>query len=209
MMRRRDEAIPFGRPGHCYGARDALDALVAALGPAAFAFGRAASDGELWKSTVTIIPSSPATMVDYIQAALNGQAQGRELPFVIVRKIGPGVPPGNTSGQIVGTTRFYEIRPHDGAVAIGYTWLAKSAQRTVVNTESKSLMLAHAWDVTRAEVTKTLILGLRLVIDNGAQEGIMLHNGVVDLTSEEIDSAFHWSLSLECGGAFVHITRHT
>ena len=115
----------------------------------------AASDGELWKSTVTIVPSSPATMIDYIQAALNGQAQGRELPFVIVRKSGPGVPPGNTSGQIVGTTRFYEIRPHDRAVAIGYTWLAKSAQRTAVNTESKLLMLTHAfenWRCNRVEL---------------------------------------------------------
>lgn len=109
----------------------------------------AASDGELWKSTVTIVPSSPATMIDYIQAALNGQAQGRELPFVIVRKSGTGVPPVKTSGQIVGTTRFYEIRPHDRAVAIGYTWLAKSAQRTAVNTESKLLMLAHAFETCR------------------------------------------------------------
>ncbi len=115
----------------------------------------AASDGELWKSTVTIVPSSPAKMIDYIQAALNGQAQGRELPFVIIRKSGPGVPPVKTSGEIVGTTRFYEIRPHDRAVAIGYTWLAKSAQRTVVNTESKLLMFAHAfenWRCNRVEL---------------------------------------------------------
>src|SRR5256712_6355574 len=78
----------------------------------------AASDGELWKSSVTIVPSAPAKMSDYIQAALDGQAQGRELPFVIIRK---------TSGQVAGTTRFYEIRPADRCAAIGYTWLAKSA----------------------------------------------------------------------------------
>ena len=80
----------------------------------------AASDGELWNSTVTIVPSSPAKMIDYIQAALNGQAQGRELPFVIIRKCGPGVALVKTSGQVVGATRFYEIRPNDRAVAIGY-----------------------------------------------------------------------------------------
>ena len=115
----------------------------------------AASDGELWKSTVTIVPSSPATMIDYIQAALNGQAQGRELPFVIVRKSGTGGPPVKTCGQIVGTTRFYEIRPNDRAVAIGYTWLAKSAQRTAANTESKLLLLTHAfehWPCNRVEL---------------------------------------------------------
>jgi RimJ/RimL family protein N-acetyltransferase len=115
----------------------------------------AASDGELWNSTVTIVPSSPASMIDYIQAALNGQAQGRELPFVIIRKRGPGVPPVTASNRVVGTTRFYEIRPHDRAVAIGYTWLSKSAQRTAVNTESKLLMLAHAfenWCCNRVEL---------------------------------------------------------
>ena len=106
----------------------------------------AASDGELWNSAVTIVPSSPANMIEYIQAALNGQAQGRELPFVIIRK---------SSSEVVGTTRFYEIRPRDRAVAIGYTWLAKSAQRTAVNTESKLLMLTHAfekWRCNRVEL---------------------------------------------------------
>ena len=106
----------------------------------------AASDGELWNSTVTIVPSSPARMIDYIQAALNGQARGRELPFVIIRK---------SSNKVVGTTRFYEIRPNDRAVAIGYTWLSRSAQRTAVNTESKLLLLTHAfehWRCNRVEL---------------------------------------------------------
>jgi N-acetyltransferase len=45
----------------------------------------AASDGELWDSRVTIVPSRD-TVTDYIQAALVGLAQGRELPFVTIRK---------------------------------------------------------------------------------------------------------------------------
>jgi N-acetyltransferase len=96
----------------------------------------AASDGELWNSTVTIVPGR-AGMAAYIEAALRGQAEGTELPFVIIRK---------TSGRVVGTTRFYEIKPADRRVAIGYTWLSRSAQRTPVNTESKLLMLTHAFD---------------------------------------------------------------
>ena len=96
----------------------------------------AAGDGELWNSTVTIVPTR-ATMAAYIEAALEGQAQGRELPFAIVRKV---------SGEVVGTTRFYEIVPADRRVAIGYTWLSGSAQRTAVNTESKLLLLTHAFD---------------------------------------------------------------
>ncbi len=45
----------------------------------------AAGDGELWNSTVTIVPSR-ATMAGYIESALRAQSQGRELPFVIIRK---------------------------------------------------------------------------------------------------------------------------
>ena len=99
----------------------------------------AASEGELWNTTVTIIPNR-AGMKDYIQAALDAQAQGRELPFVTIRK---------STDLIVGTTRFYEIRPHDRAAAIGYTWLARRAQRTAVNTESKLLLLTHAFEIWR------------------------------------------------------------
>ena len=125
----------------------------------------AAGDGELWNSTVTIVPTR-ATMAAYIEAALEGQAQGRELPFVIIRKGGTGVPPVNdardiqSSGEVVGTTRFYEIVPADRRVAIGYTWLSASAQRTAVNTESKLLLLTHAfehWQCVRVELITDLL----------------------------------------------------
>jgi RimJ/RimL family protein N-acetyltransferase len=99
----------------------------------------AAADGELYHSTVTIVPDR-AGMAAYIAAALNGQAQGLELPFVIIRA---------SSGQVVGSTRFYAIeRPHR-RVEIGYTWLAATAQRTAVNTEAKLLLLTHAFESWR------------------------------------------------------------
>jgi RimJ/RimL family protein N-acetyltransferase len=97
----------------------------------------AAGDGQLWNSTVTIVPGQ-ATMAAYIAAALNAQAQGLEHPFVIIRK---------SSSQVVGSTRFYSIERDHRRVEIGYTWLAASAQRTRVNTEAKLLLLAHAFEV--------------------------------------------------------------
>jgi RimJ/RimL family protein N-acetyltransferase len=100
---------------------------------------QAASDGELWNSTFTIVPT-PETMAAYIQAALDAQARGDELPFTINQK---------STNRIVGTTRLYYIRPTDRTAAIGYTWLAKSAQRTAVNTECKLLLLSHAFDNCR------------------------------------------------------------
>jgi len=119
----------------------------------------AAADGELWNSTVTIVPTR-ATMATYIEAALEGQAQGRELPFVIIRKGGTGIPAVNYRSEVVGTTRFYEIVPADRRVAIGYTWLSASAQRSAVNTESKLLLLTHAfdhWQCVRVELLTDLL----------------------------------------------------
>jgi len=129
----------------------------------------AAGDGELWNTNVTIIPGASG-MSDYIQAALDGQSMGKELPFVIIRK---------STKDIVGTTRFYEIFPHDRKCAIGYTWLAKSAQRTPVNTECKLLLLTHAfetWNCVRVElITDVLNEQSRAAIMRlGAkQEGIL------------------------------------
>ncbi|MFN2576408.1 MAG: GNAT family N-acetyltransferase [Pyrinomonadaceae bacterium] len=156
-----------------------LEPLSTAHGGALLA---AASDGELWNSNVTIIPS-PHTITDYIQAALDGQAQGRELPFVIIRKSEAEAPPSRRAqegrSEIAGTTRFYEIRVHDRAAAIGYTWLAKSAQRTAVNTESKLLLLSHAfetWKCVRVELITDVLneQSRAAILRLGAkQEGIL------------------------------------
>ena len=99
----------------------------------------AAAEGELWKSLVTIVPARD-TMAEYIEAALTAQVQGSELPFVIIQK---------ATGRIVGATRFYYIQPQQLSAAIGYTWVAVSAQRTAVNTEAKLLLLTHAFETWR------------------------------------------------------------
>ena len=131
----------------------------------------AATNGELWKTDVTIIPQ-PDGMKAYIQAALKGFELGFELPFVIVRK-------GQSVDQVVGTTRFYEIFPKDRKAAIGYTWLGKSAQRTPVNTEAKLLLLTHAfetWKCVRVELITDVLneQSRAAILRLGAkQEGIL------------------------------------
>jgi len=129
----------------------------------------AASDGELWKSGVTIVPDA-SSMSAYIGAALEGLAQGRELPFVIIRK---------SSGKVIGSTRFYNILPEDRSSEIGYTWLAVTAQRTEANTEAKLLLLTHAFETMRC-IRVTLITDVlneqsrAAILRLGAkQEGVM------------------------------------
>ena len=53
------------------------------------------------------------------------------------------------------------------------------------------LMLTHSRNVPRAEIAKALILRRRFVVDDRSQKSLMLHHRVVDLASQEIDSAFH------------------
>ena len=134
----------------------------------------AAGDGELWNSTVTLVPNRD-TMTGYLEAALTAQARGSELPFVIIRK---------SSGKVVGTTRFYEIDPNDRRLAIGYTWLSVSAQRTAINTEAKLLLLTHAfefWKFNRVEfITDVLNQQSRLAILRlGAKEEGILRSHMV------------------------------
>jgi len=134
----------------------------------------AAGDGELWNSTVTIVPSRE-TISAYIAAALLGQMDGNTLPFAVIRK---------ASGRVVGSTRFFHIDRDHRRVEIGYTWLAASAQRSEVNTESKLLMLTHAferWNCIRVEfVTDILNVQSRTAILRlGAKEEGVLRNHMI------------------------------
>jgi RimJ/RimL family protein N-acetyltransferase len=96
----------------------------------------AAADGELWNLTVTSVPP-PGQARGYVEKALQGQADGLMLPFA-VRETG--------SGDIVGSTRYYEIDAELPRLAIGYTWYAKRWQKSHLNTACKRLLLEHAFE---------------------------------------------------------------
>ena len=53
----------------------------------------------------------------------------------------------NATGKIVGATRYCNIDQNHQRLEIGYTWYAKSAQRTAINTQCKLLLLSHAFEV--------------------------------------------------------------
>ena len=96
---------------------------------------RAAADGHLWDLWFTSVPG-PGRMADYVEAALRGQEQGRMSPWVVRE---------NASGEIVGSTRYYDIVADPSRVAIGYTWYARRWQRSHVNTACKHLLLSNAF----------------------------------------------------------------
>ncbi len=96
----------------------------------------AANDGDLWKLWFTNVPSED--LIDaYIDFALDELEKGLALPFVVVNK---------ADGKIIGSTRYCNVESQNKRLEIGYTFYAKSFQRTGVNTECKYLLLKNAFE---------------------------------------------------------------
>jgi len=93
-------------------------------------------DPDLWRLT-TISVSTPDEMRSYIESAIAGREAGTALPFVIEER---------ASGLVIGTTRYHSIASEHRRLEIGFTWLGRRWQRTAANTESKYLLLRHAFD---------------------------------------------------------------
>ncbi len=121
-----------------------VDGLVAA----------AAADPSLYQWSP--VPQGAGQATAYINTALAWRDAGTALPFAIVNPM---------EGTVIGSTRFWNLerwswpqgharngRKAPDACEIGYTWFTRSAIRTAANTETKLLMLTHAfetWDVLR------------------------------------------------------------
>ena len=95
----------------------------------------ALGDGELSRCWYTNVPA-PDDVERFIEAAMAMRDDGHALPFAV----------RDAAGAVVGTTRFYGLEPSVPNLSIGYTWYAKHAQRTGVNTDSKRMLLQHAFE---------------------------------------------------------------
>ncbi|MGV8966208.1 MAG: GNAT family N-acetyltransferase [Cellulomonas sp.] len=96
----------------------------------------AARDGELWDLWYTAVPR-PDGMRAEIDRRLALRDAGTMLPFTARR---------SDTGQIIGMTTYLNVDAANRHVEIGATWNARSVQRTGTNTESKLLLLTHAFD---------------------------------------------------------------
>jgi RimJ/RimL family protein N-acetyltransferase len=92
----------------------------------------------------TPVPDGEVEMRRYVEQTAKDFANGWRLAFATVQV---------DDDRVVGSTSFLDPQRWPGrtsgidAVEIGATWLAASAQRTVVNTAAKLLMLDHAFGV--------------------------------------------------------------
>jgi RimJ/RimL family protein N-acetyltransferase len=97
---------------------------------------RAATDGELWRLWYTSVPA-PERVGEWLATALDMRDRQGALPFVVR---------ANATGEIVGSTRYFNVDAAHRRLEIGHTWYARRAQRTAINTECKMLLLRHAFE---------------------------------------------------------------
>jgi RimJ/RimL family protein N-acetyltransferase len=125
------------RPVTLEGTHVRLEPLRAEHAPALFAAG---DEDDIWR-WVLPRPHGVGGYEAYIRWALDQAVLGQQLPFVVIRR---------SDGEIVGTTRYAHIDPPNRTIEIGYTWYGRGARRTPVNTESKLLLLTHAFETLAA-----------------------------------------------------------
>ena len=98
---------------------------------------RAGNDAEIFRFMPYSNMGDDTGMRAWVQDMLNLQARGNDLPFAVYHL---------ADQRAVGATRYMDIqRPHRG-LEIGGTWYGRDYQRTAVNTESKYLLLTHAFE---------------------------------------------------------------
>lgn len=93
--------------------------------------------GELWKTWYATHIASPDRMGEDIDARLALHEQSLSVPWAIVDQ---------RSQRAVGITTFLNLDPANRRLEIGSTWLGREVQRTGVNTETKLLLLTHAFE---------------------------------------------------------------
>jgi RimJ/RimL family protein N-acetyltransferase len=109
---------PLG-PGH---ARDLADEL--------------GTDDDVWRWLVDP-PGDEVGMRAFVAGALADRANGERFPFAIVEQ---------STGRAVGSSSYLDIVPEHRRIEIGWTFYARRVWRSAVNTESKLLLLGHAFD---------------------------------------------------------------
>ena len=91
---------------------------------------------------MTSVPEPQETRA-YIEQALAMQAEGSRLPFAVCDE---------ATGRVLGSTSYHDILPAVKRLEIGWTWYAKSVQRSHVNTVAKLLLMGHAFDTLDCQV---------------------------------------------------------
>lgn len=139
----------------------------------------AVKDGEGWKLWYAAVPL-PENMENYVNSAIAAAKQGN-IAYAVR---------SHAHDKIVGTTRFYSVDEPNRRAMLGYTWYAKTVQRSPVNTECKLLMLQHLFETHAAiavefrthffnQASRTAIERLGAKLDGILRSHIIMKDGSI------------------------------
>ncbi len=101
----------------------------------------AGADPEVWHWLSSRQPRTRDEMAELVAQALHAASRGERVCWVQIDR---------RTGEVAGTTSYYEVVPAARHVAIGHTWLGRPWWRTPLNTEAKLLLLERAFDTLGA-----------------------------------------------------------
>ncbi|OBK75037.1 GNAT family N-acetyltransferase [Mycobacterium sp. 1274761.0] len=96
----------------------------------------ASADGDVGSLWFTGAPS-PQSAAQWVDMRLGLQRPDAGLTFVVRR----------LDGTVVGSSSYLNVDAPNRRLEIGNTWYGASARRSGINSETKLLMLSHAFDV--------------------------------------------------------------
>jgi RimJ/RimL family protein N-acetyltransferase len=150
------------------------------------------TDDDVWRWLVDP-PGDEAGMAVFVAGAMAERAAGDRFPFAVVEL---------SSGRAVGSSSYLDIVPEHRRIEIGWTFYARRVWRSAVNTESKLLLLGHAFDdlgyervalKTHHENQRSQAAIARL---GATREGVLRHH-MVDRYGGWRDSVYYSILSAE------------
>ena len=100
-----------------------------------------AFDAEIWRYTLTRADDAVDLAV-YLREALEARAQAQRYPFAIIDR---------ETGELAGSTSYYNVAEADQRLSIGYTWVGTKFQRSGLNRACKHLLLSHAFGALNCE----------------------------------------------------------
>lgn len=99
---------------------------------------KAGADPAIWYWLRESRPHDLAGMREIVRASL---ADGSRVVWAQI---------DTRTGEVAGTTSYYQVDAQNRALTIGYTWIGRPWQRTPLNTEAKFLLLRRAFDTLAA-----------------------------------------------------------
>jgi RimJ/RimL family protein N-acetyltransferase/nitroimidazol reductase NimA-like FMN-containing flavoprotein (pyridoxamine 5'-phosphate oxidase superfamily) len=95
-------------------------------------------DDEVWQHSTAARPTNPDDMATWIASAISD-------PHRV-----PWLQRDAASSEVIGTTSYHDVNESAETLGIGWSMVARPRWRTAINTESKLLLLTHAFETLHA-----------------------------------------------------------